>query len=303
MKLRTDSITVRVPASTSNCGSGFDTLGLALNLYNKVTLTRGAGAGPVPEREADARAQTMVAEAVSVLAKASGVAPPGFTYRIEGEVPPARGLGSSVTVIAGVLAGLAGLQGFPLERKKLVGLVTSIEGHPDNASAGVLGGFCISRTDPTSGAYVDTLRFDVPADVAFVVASPPVELVTKESRGSLPQALPFFDAVKSINAASYLVAAFASGNYAQLRHVSDDFIHEPYRLARIPGGSEAISSGIAAGAWTGWLSGSGSSVLCVCEKGNATAVSVAMSAAFSRVSMKSENRTLSADSNGLVVEA
>jgi homoserine kinase len=197
---------------------------------------------------------------------------------------------------------LAELQGTKIERKTLVSLVTAIEGHPDNASAGILGGFCVSRSDPATGDYVDTMRFEVPDNVAFVVASPPVELMTKESRGALPASLPFFDAVKSVNAASYLVAAFASRDYSQLRHVSADFIHEPYRLARIPGAKDAIGAGVAEGAWTGWLSGSGSSVLCVCEWAKASAVSAAMQESFKRISMAAECRTLAADNEGLVVQ-
>jgi homoserine kinase len=292
---------VRVPGSTSNCGSGFDTLGLALNLYNRVTVSRNPGPGPMPARTADNRAQEMVIEAASVFTRLTGIPAGGFNYKIEGDVPSARGLGSSVTVIAGILAGLAGIHGYPLDKKRLVSLVAELEGHPDNAGAGVLGGFCVSRSDPTTGAYVDTLRFEVPPNVTFVVASPPVELMTKESRGALPQALPFFDAVKSVNAAAYLVAAFASGDFAKLRHVAADFIHEPYRLPRIVGGRDAITAGIAEGAWTGWLSGSGSSVLCVCEKACAGDVADAMAAAFVRVSMASECRILTADNTGLVV--
>jgi len=298
-----DSIVVRVPASTSNCGSGFDTLGLALDLYNRVTVTRNPGPGPVPERPADGRAQAMVAEVAALFLRATGTAPGGFTYRIEGDVPPARGLGSSVTVLAGILAGLAALHGVAIERKRLISLVASMEGHPDNAGAGIIGGFCVSRTDPATGAYVDTLRFEVPADIAFVVASPAVELVTKESRGSLPQTLPFFDAVKSVNGAAYLVAAFASRDFARLRNVSGDFLHEPYRLPRIPGGRDAIGAGILAGAWTGWLSGSGSSVLCICDRAIAPSVSAAMTGAFTQVSMASECRVLKADNEGLVIGA
>jgi homoserine kinase len=228
---------------------------------------------------------------------------PGLRYRIEGEVPAARGLGSSVTVAAGVLAGLDALHGTALGRQRLVGLVSEIEGHPDNAAAGILGGFCVSRTDPATGAYVDTQRFEVPGEIAFVVVSPPVEFVTKESRGTLPSSLPFFDAVRSINSAAYLVAAFASRDYARLRQVAGDFVHEPYRLPRIPGGTDAIAAGVAAGAWTGWLSGSGSSVLCVCERPAADAVFRSMTAAFARASMPSEGRILAADNDGLRIEA
>jgi homoserine kinase len=302
MSAAADTVVVRVPASTSNCGAGFDTLGLALDLYNRVTVSRAPGTEPVAERRADARAQAMVAAAAVAFTRATGRPAGGFRYRIEGNVPPARGLGSSVTVAAGVIAALDALHGTSLGRHRMVGLVSAIEGHPDNAGASILGGFCVSRTDPATGAYVDSQRFAVPASVAFVVASPPVEFGTKESRGALPTMLPFFDAVKSINGAAYLVAAFASGDFGRLSHVAGDFVHEPYRLPQIPGGSDAISAGVAAGAWTGWLSGSGSSVLCVCERSKADLVLKAMAAAFSRAGMPSEVRVLSADNDGLTVE-
>jgi len=297
-----DSVVVRVPASTSNCGAGFDTLGLALNLYNRVTISRGAGAGAAPDRPADGRGAPIAAEAALAYTRATGRPTGGFRYRIEGNVPPARGLGSSVTVAAGIIAGLDALHGSSIGRHRLIGLVSAIEGHPDNAGASILGGFCVSRTDPATGVYVDSQRFEIPPSVAFVVASPPVEFATKESRGALPPMLPFFDAVKSINGAAYLVAAFASGDYARLSQVAGDFVHEPYRLPQIPGGSDAIAAGVAAGAWTGWLSGSGSSVLCVSEKAKADLVLKAMTAAFSRAGMPSEARALSADNDGLVVE-
>jgi homoserine kinase len=298
-----DSVVVRVPASTSNCGAGFDTIGLALNLYNRVTVTRASGADPVPEREADARANEMAGEAAAAFSRVTGRPRTGFRFKIEGDIPPARGLGSSATILAGVLAGLDALHGTGLGRRSLVGLVAGIEGHPDNAGAGILGGFCVSRTDPSTGSYVDSQRFEVPGSVAFVVVSPPVELVTKESRGALPASLPFFDAVRSVNSAAYLVAAFASRDFAQLRNVSGDFIHEPYRLPQIPGGRAAIAAGVAAGAWTGWLSGSGSSVLCACEHAKSGAVYAAMTAAFAQASMTSEGRILSADNEGLAIES
>lgn len=191
MKAPADSVVIRIPASTSNCGAGFDTLGLALDLYNRVTVSRAPGFVPVPDRPADDRAAPMVAEAAIAYARAAGHPAEGFRYRIDGNVPPARGLGSSVTVIAGVIAGLDALHESSISRQRLVGLVSAIEGHPDNAGASILGGFCVSRTDPATGAYVDSQRFEVPAHVAFVVASPPVEFATKESRGALPRCCPF----------------------------------------------------------------------------------------------------------------
>ncbi len=294
-----DSVTVRVPASTSNCGAGFDTLGLAFRLYNHVTLTRATGREPAPARPEDARATDMVAAAATAFFKAVNRTPFGFNYQIKGDVPPARGLGSSVTVRAGIVAGLDALAGTGLPRSRMVGLVTALEGHPDNAAAGVLGGFCVPRTNPQDGAYVDCVRFEVPEDLAFVTASPPVEILTGESRGTLPAKLPYFDAVRSINSAAYLVAVFASGDYDRLRHACSDFMHEPYRLPRIPGAQAALAAGVQAGALTGWLSGSGSSVLCVCRREQAETVLGGMRAAFAAVGLQGEGNILQADNEGL----
>ncbi len=302
MSLLPQTVTVRVPGSTSNCGAGFDTLGLALEVYNRVTLSVAAGNGPQPQSEADARAQTMVEATAALFYAKTGRAPQGFCYHVEGEVPPARGLGSSVTVIAGVLAGLDALLATGLSRHQLVEMATELEGHPDNASAGILGGFCVARCDPVTGAYRDTIRFEVGAEIAFVVVSPTVELLTKESRGALPVALPYFDAVRSINSAAYVVAAFAARDYARLRDAAGDFMHEPYRLPKIKGASAAIAAGLQAGAFTGWLSGSGSSVLCVTAAGIAGGVGAAMAGAFRAVGVASEVRVLRADNAGLRVE-
>lgn len=293
-----DTVTVRVPGSTSNCGAGFDTLGLALHIYNNVTLTRTTGLDIRPERASDAQAQVMVGEAAQATFARVG-APFGFSYRIEGDVPPARGLGSSVTVLAGVIAGIAALSGAEVSAHEMVALATAVEGHPDNASAGILGGFCVSRCDPKTGAYLGTVRVAVPAELVFIVASPDVELLTKASRGALPATLPYFDAVRSINSAAYLTAAFATGDYEKLRDAAGDFMHEPYRLPKIRGARASIEAGLAAGALTGWLSGSGSSVLCVCRQATASAVASAMSSAFVRESVQCSAMTLNADNDGL----
>ncbi|MBL9205195.1 MAG: homoserine kinase [Opitutaceae bacterium] len=297
------TVTVRVPASTSNCGAGFDTLGLALSLYNRVTLTRCEGTVPRGERESDHRAQEMVVETADAFHAETGRAAAGFSYRIEGEVPPARGLGSSITVIGGVLAGLNFLHDAGLSRHQLVELGTRLEGHPDNASAGILGGFCVARCDPHSGGYLGVVRFELPEELAFVVVSPALEMLTKAARGVLPASLPYFDAVKSINSATYLVAAFASGDYEKLRHAVFDTMHEPYRLPRIPGGRAAIDAGVAAGGLTGWLSGSGSSVLCVSHRAQAGQVVQAMQSAFTAQGVGSEARILFSDNRGLVIES
>lgn len=298
-----DSVAVRVPGSTSNCGAGFDTLGLALQIYNHVTLRRASsGSAITADRSQDGRGQKMVESTARAFFGAARLQPFGFSFEIRGEVPPARGLGSSMTVIGGVLAGLNELSGAGLTRHQLVEIATELEGHPDNASAAILGGFCVARCDPATNKYLGVVRVAIPDELVFVVASPSVEMLTKESRGVLPDTLPYFDAVKSINSAAFFAAALATGDYGQLRHAVADFMHEPYRLPRIPNGRVAIDAGIVAGALTGWLSGSGSSVLCLAQRGCESAVGQAMRAAFAEVKISSEVRMLIADNDGLKIE-
>lgn len=291
-------VTVQVPGSTSNCGAGFDSLGLALSLYNRITITWANGVAPLPEQPAEQRTHAMVVQTGERFWRAAGAVPAGFYYRIEGDVPAARGLGSSATIIAGVLLGLDALHETKLSRSTLVKLATAVEGNPENVSASLLGGFTVSRTDPVSGDYLDSVRVLVPRELVFVAASPSLELPTPESRGVLPATLPFAHAVKSINSAAYFTAAFVTRDFEKLRQAVGDFVHEPYRLPKIPGARAAIDAGIEAGALTGWLSGSGSSVMCVCRREHAEPVAASMCAAFWNESMPCEARILDADNDG-----
>ena len=300
---RLNSVTVRVPGSTSNCGAGFDTLGLALQLYNEVTLTRAPRGMIEPAGGDSIRGLPLVRAALDVFNRRTGGAAKkfGFTFAIGGDVPIARGLGSSVTVIAGVLAALNELAAAGLTRREIAEMAAAVEGHPDNATAGVFGGFCVGRTDPATGALLGAIRIAVPAGLSFVVCSPALEMPTKKARAVLPQKIRHADAVRSINSAAYLTAAFATRDYARLRHAVADFMHEPFRLPRIPGARAAITAGIDAGALTGWLSGSGSSVLCVVRGRDTRRTGRAMAQAFAGEKISSRVFVLRADNRGLRV--
>lgn len=294
-------VAVRVPGSTSNCGSGFDTLGLALTIYNTITLTRRNWRGARPLTERDNAGLGMADEAAALFFGRAGVGEFGYEFGITGEVPMARGLGSSVTLRAGVLAALNEMSGAQLTKYELCLLVTQLEGHPDNAAPAVLGGFCVARSDPHTGALRGVLRQRIGRELCFVVAAPDQLLETKKARDILPQTLPYFDAIKSMNSAAYVVAAILSGEYDRLRDAAGDFLHEPYRLPLIPGAKSAIEAGVAAGALTGWLSGSGSSVLCVVRPAQAAKVGRAMAAAFRAHKLSATIHLLYADNRGLRV--
>jgi homoserine kinase len=295
------SVTVRVPGSTSNCGSGFDTLGLALSIYNNITLTRGDWSGARPLTDRDTAGLGMADEAAALFFVRAGVEEFGYELSITGEVPMSRGLGSSVTLRAGVVAALNELAGTRLTRDDFCSLVTQLEGHPDNATPAVIGGFCVARSDPHTGELLGVFRKPIGRDLCFVVVAPDQELETKKARGILPKEIPYFDAIKSVNSAAYVVAAIVSGEYDRLREAVRDFLHEPYRLPLIPWAKSAIEAGVAAGALTGWLSGSGSSVLCVARPRVAAKVGRAMAAAFTAHRLPATIHLLRADNAGLQV--
>ena len=299
------SVVVRVPCSTSNCGSGFDTLGLALNLYGKVRLSqrdddRVVYAGTDPAFPSAAIG--MLEDVRQSFAQAIGSDVSGFDFDIDSEVPIARGLGSSVILRAGALGCLNELAHSPLSRDRMVDIVTRIEGHPDNASAAILGGFTVARFCPQRQHYLGTQSFPVSHKLAFVVVAPELEIMTDESREQLPEEIGFQDVVDSLNGLAYLVAAFASGEYQNLGVYRVDRLHEPQRLKNIPQGREAIEAGIDAGALTGWLSGSGSSVLCVAHWEKSAEVLQAMSSPFQQHGIPVDTYTLQADNSGLMVE-
>lgn len=299
----TEPITVQTPASTSNCGPGFDTLGIALSLYNFVrvqaveaTGVRYAGQDPMPEATL-----AMVDHARRVSCECLGVADHGIEFDIWGDIPIARGLGSSATIRAGVAAALNRIHGEPLDREGLTALVCGLDHSPDNSCPLIQGGFCVARSDPETGDYRYTLRHEVSDAVRFVVVSPHAEVLTSQAREILPEQLPFRDAVRSINSAAAVVSIFASRRYELLRDAVTDYIHQPYREKLNPFSHETVNAGREAGAYAGWLSGSGSSVLCVAPAEQADDVGQAMEAIFEARQIPTRLFKLEADNQGLLI--
>lgn len=299
------SVVVRVPGSTSNCGPGFDTLGLALSLYGSVTVSgrdddKIVYSGNQPNFPEAAVA--MAEQVAKDFFQKTGQCEFGFEFDIVSDVPVARGLGSSVILRGGILAGLNRLVGSPLSKDEQIERISAIEGHPDNASAAILGGFTVARFCPEKNKYLGTQSFAIPPTLSFVVVSPDLEIKTDASRHALPKEIEFSKVISSLNSLAFLVAAFVSGSYDALNVCRVDHLHEPYRLKTIPQGKECIEAGIQAGAYTGWLSGSGSSVLCVVKQERAERVKTAMETEFKSSGLDFRSYILQADNAGLTIE-
>lgn len=295
------SVLVQAPASTSNCGPGFDTLSIALTLYNFVRVTLRDDDAIRCVGEAVDGTQAMVEVTARALADVAGVEIDGFDYEIWGDVPEARGLGSSSTVRAGIVAGLNALYESPLDQEAMIRLTTQLDNAPDNACAAFAGGFCIARTDPETFGYREHVRFGLPESLVFVAVSPAYEVLTDDSRRVLPDSIPFNDVVRSANSLAFLVGALVSGEFTRLKDAVNDYIHQPYRELLNPFGHESIEAGCHVGAFTGWLSGSGSTVVCVTDEAHALKVGAAMQAVYKGNGVQSRVYRLAADNTGLTV--
>ena len=239
-------VTVRVPASTSNLGPGFDCLGVALRIYNDVVVTRGAKSQP----------QAMAGEAADMFFRHTQRAPFLFSASITGNIPGSRGLGSSVTVRLGVLQALNAHTGNRVDRLSIFQLCAELEGHPDNAAPAILGGFTVVR-----GQTIQ--RFGVSELLSFVLLIPDLEIKTSGARRILPSQIMRVAAVKNCANACAITAAFASGNYRNLRGAFADHLHQPYRKKLIPFLPRVIAAAEKAGALGAFLSGSGSTICAI----------------------------------------
>lgn len=236
-------VTVRTPASTSNLGPGFDCLGVALSLYNQVTIKSGIAGG----------GNRMVREAARKFFAVANCKPFDFSCDIRGNVPIGRGLGSSVTVRLGVLHALNEIAQTNLSHNELFKLCAKLEGHPDNAAPASFGGFTVARG-------TDVQRFKVSPRLRFILLIPSFEIATIEARRLLPANIQRINAARNSANVAAIVAAFATRDYKKLGGCFVDYLHQPFRKKLIPFLDRVITAAEGAGALGAFLSGSGSTI-------------------------------------------
>jgi homoserine kinase len=261
-------ITVRVPASTSNLGPGFDCLGVALRIYNTVTVAAG-GSRHQPHPQ-------IVSEAADRFFTQAGRRVFSFSYSISEQIPRSRGLGSSATARIGVLLALNRLSGDHLDRSSIFELCAELEGHPDNAAPATFGGFTVVRgRDAALRHQIGAARpyrrtaccavqhVSVSPRLHFVLFIPEIEVRTSTARKILPSKISRAAAVENCANACALTAAFISHDYAQLRGTFCDHLHQPFRARLIPFLPRVVAAAEEAGALGAFLSGSGSTIAAV----------------------------------------
>jgi homoserine kinase len=262
-------LVVDVPASTANLGAGYDCLGLALELLNRVAVEAVEGDGSIEltttgegegELGGDRSNRFVVGLEKALEALFSEPRPASIGWRISAHnrIPLSRGLGSSSAAAVGGLTAGNVLGGGGLPINVLLRMATEIEGHPDNAAAVLLGGFVVSAH---LGERVEAVRFDAPDGLRAVLFIPDRRLSTADMRRVLPAEVPLRDAVSNLSRVAIGVAGIASGRFDLLADLTVDRIHEPYRSVAYPQLPRLTGAARAAGALGAFLSGAGSTVL------------------------------------------
>ena len=299
---RPAGVRVRVPATTSNLGPGFDVLGMALGLHNEVDVFPRPG-GPVDlevlGEGADAIPRDETNEFLRALRR--GGLSGGVSIRMRNAVPVARGLGSSAAArVCGLLAAQAlHAPGRPTDRTLLLATARALEGHPDNAVPALLGGV---RLIVPGNADLVQIALRAPRELRAVVCVPDFELSTPRARAVLPARVRLEDAVFTASRVGLLVYAFEKRQYPLLRVAMRDVLHQPYRRKLVPGLGEAIAAAEDAGAFGAALSGSGPTVIALAPPARAAVVGRAMQKAFLARRIESRHMALDVDTKGAVVE-
>jgi len=288
---------VRVPASSSNLGAGFDCIGIAVDRWLVASVTLG-GTGISIRRRGTLSAvrvradQDLFTRGFRAACAAGGASPTGTggggggaTIEAVSDIPVGRGLGSSAAaIVAGALLADAALE-LGLSRAKILEIATTIEGHPDNVAPAIHGGAVLSVHTPI-GLVSSSLR--VSPAIELLIAVPPFPNDTKAARAALPHTLPHSDAVVAASRAAALVQGLATGDGVLLGAALDDVLHVPFRRGRIPGYDAVVAAAQHAGAFGATLSGAGSAIVAIAPRERSAAVGAAMIAAWREIGIEAE---------------
>lgn len=296
------SVRVRVPATSANLGPGFDALGLALVLHNEVTLEPADDVSVTIEGEGadrlDRGGENVIVRGARAVYERVGRRFTGLKVSCVNRIPVGRGLGSSAAAWLSGIVGANALLGEPLDRLALLNLAATLEGHPDNVAAALLGGLTVACW---SDGSVVAVSVPVPREICWVVLIPELEGSTAEARAVLPTSVPRADAVFNVQRIGLFLGGLQAERPDLLAVAMDDRLHQPYRRHLFPWMDAVAQAARAAGALGCVLSGAGPSLLAAAPR-SAEAIGQAMERALAQAGFRGTARVLEVDRAGTVWE-
>lgn len=306
-------VSVKVPATSANIGPGFDCLGLALPIYNTITIEETVLPGTgieinmmtedeeaidemifddIPRDE-----NNIVYKAVEMLYNSIGQEPSELKINIQSQIPITRGLGSSAAVIVGGLIAANKLLGSPADETALLSIATEVEGHPDNVAPAILGGFVLASQEDDGSIIYRKLNW--PNEWDITVCIPDFELSTNIARSVLPTSVPLQDAVYNAKHLAMLIEAVDTKDEKLMKAALHDKLHQPYREKLVPGMKEIMEAFKHEDGILGCvLSGAGPTLLIISHKYDLDKIKSTVKEIWEPQSVRVDIRTLKVEQNG-----
>ncbi|MGM0441339.1 MAG: homoserine kinase [Elusimicrobiota bacterium] len=255
-----EKIHLKIPASVSNIGPGFDVLGFGIKKYLRITAGPGTGElllkGKAENIDSDSNA---VAEGFEYALSRADKKVPDMDMVIDSGIPLKKGLGSSAAARAGGIYIADKIFDLGLKKKDIARMTSRMEGHADNAVPAVAGGFTVSYF---KGEKLFYRKYDISnKNLIIVIGCPDLEVSTDEARKIMPRKFSISDSVFNISRVSLLMGALLKGNYSDLKYATEDKIHQPYRKKFIPDFDKIVEETLKAGAYGTAITGSGPSIV------------------------------------------
>lgn len=260
-------IEIIVPATTANIGPGFDCLGMALNLYNKVLFEEIEDGLQIHgcEERFNNKENLVYTSMIHTFKKVGYTPGTGFKITMDCHIPESRGLGSSAACILAGVIGATELSNSKLNKEEILKIATEIEGHPDNITPALFGGMTVSIQDQTS---IHFSKVPIQNNFRIYGLIPDFTLSTKESRAVLPQEVSFQDAVFNVGRTALMLASFMNGDLELLNFSIDDKLHQNYRASLIPEYPSIIEKLNSLDIKGSFLSGAGPAIIVIAGKDN-----------------------------------
>lgn len=267
-------IKVRVPATSANLGPGFDSLGIALNIYNEYEFELKEDKGLFFEgvEEEFQNKDNIIFMAIKKVFDKYDFKFNGIKIKIiKQDIPISRGLGSSSSCIVAGIIGAFALMGREINRDEILSLAVDIEGHPDNVCPAIFGGLISTIMVDNKKTLYNCV--EVKDGIKFIALIPRFKLSTEKARAILPKEILFRDCIYNIGRAALLISCFSNGNYALLKEATKDRIHERFRSKLIDNFNEVYNKSLELGAISCFLSGAGPTLMAIVDNKDISFVS------------------------------
>lgn len=302
-------ITFKIPATSANIGSGFDSVGLALNLYNEIHIYENYNSKKIEfeifgegENEISKKDNMIYSAMKLVFKKLKSKPNKGYIIKCINRIPLSRGLGSSSAAIIGGLLCSNFILGNKLKiEKDILNMAVQIEGHPDNVAPAILGGIVSGVVKKEEDFKY--IKIKPPKNLKAIVSIPDFYLSTEIARNILPKEITRKDAIFNISRAALLTSALFSNRLDLLEIATEDKIHQDYRAKFIPNLNQLFKETKKAGAYSVTISGAGSSILALAkdDKNIIEKVSKAMHSSFKKKNINSVIKVLNIPTKGIII--